>query len=659
MKNRILINATHMQEELRVAVTRNNFLTHLDIEAIAKQQTKAFIYKGKITRIEPSLEACFVDYGENRHGFLPLKDISSKYFTSEVPAGTRPAIKDVLKEGQELIVQVEKIERGNKGAALTTFITLAGSYLVVMPNSPKAGGVSRRIDGPERTELNEILRQLKKPEDMGVIVRTASVSKSLEELQWDLDILVTLWDSINTVSDEHKAPILIHQESNAMIRALRDYLRQDIEEIVIDQEDVYAEAKKYIQLIRPDFVEKVTYYNEKQPLFAHFKIEQQVESVFKHELRLPSGGALVIDQTEALIAIDINSAKATKGGDIEETALVTNLEAADEISRQLRLRDIGGLIVIDFIDMMQTRNQREVEDRLRDLLRVDRAKVQFGRISRFGLLEMSRQRLRSTLAEATKHLCSHCHGQGVTRAIPSFSLSVLRAIEDNALYADTFQIRAHLPVDVATYLANEKRSAIVTLEEKHGVKIVLIPQIHLELPDYTIERIKSQQRHGSPSYKLAVQYTKENQGEKTPDFIESEPVKNYQPALQTIIVPKKPETKARPTPKKPGLLARLFKALFGSDEKKPQAHSNSRHNGRGTRPPHHNNRRHNNRGRNNNNNNRRRNPNHNARRQPHGNQPQHANRNQQENRGNQENRAPRQEAAREQSAPAGKSNIDA
>jgi len=576
MKNSILINATHMEQELRVAVTKNNLLTHLDIESVANQQTKAYIYKGKVTRIEPSLEACFIDYGETRHGFLPLKDISPAYFSKTVDKDERPSIKEVIKEGQEMIVQVEKIERGNKGAALTTYITLAGSYLVLMPNTPKAGGVSRRVDGSDRSELTEILSALNKPDNMGVIIRTASVGKSLEELQWDLDILVHLWQSISHIAKEKSAPLLIHQESNAMIRALRDHLRQETDEIIIDHPAVFEEAKQYIQLIRPDFVNHVSLYTDAQPLFSHFKVEHQVESVFKRELHLPSGGSLAIDQTEALIAIDINSAKATRGGDIEETALNTNLEAADEIARQLRLRDIGGLIVIDFIDMSQSKNQRAVEDRLKDLLRMDRAKVQISRISRFGLLEMSRQRLRSTLVESTKNICRHCHGQGFIRAIPSFSLSVLRAIEENALLSGTTQIRAHLPIDVATYLANEKRQAITEIEQKLAIKIFIIAQRHLNIPDYEIERIKTQHKHETPSYSISMNYQKNNQSNETPAFVTNEGSKSHKPALKTITLPNKRRPDSKRKVRKSGLIHKLLRILTGSSEEKSSKPNHTR-----------------------------------------------------------------------------------
>jgi ribonuclease E len=571
--SRILINARHLKQELRVAVVEGQQVQHLDIEAITKQQTKAYVFKGKITRIEPSLEACFVDYGEERHGFLPMKDISPKTYSKQPSGSGRPSIQDVMEEGQEIIVQVEKIERGNKGAALSTYLTLAGSYLVLMPNTPKSGGISRRIDGQERTELMEILRQLKTPEQMGIIIRTASIGKSLEELQWDLDILLKLWQSINEVAKTKPAPFLIHQESNAMIRALRDYMRKDVEEIIIDNEKVYQEAKSYLQLIRPDFAKdasKVKFYQDRTPLFTRYQIENQIESIFQRNITLPGGGSLVIDQTEALISIDINSAKATKGSDIEDTATTTNLDAATEIARQLRLRDIGGLIVIDFIDMMRTENQRKVEDCLREALSIDRAKVQFGRISRFGLLEMSRQRMRSTLGESTRVLCPRCHGQGFIRNIQSLSLSILRVIEENCIKEGTKQIRVHLPTEVATYLLNEKRSFLFEMEQTHEVSIFLIPHIHMDTPHYEIERLRHQdQIPNEASYQLALEF--KNTPSTPADVALNETSKTYQPAITHIDMPKKPAARSnekKSSKKKVGLFERMLKNIFGTTKKK-------------------------------------------------------------------------------------------
>ncbi|WP_080260666.1 ribonuclease E, partial [Vibrio parahaemolyticus] len=438
---RMLINATQ-KEELRVALVDGQRLFDLDIESPGHESKKANIYKGRITRIEPSLEAAFVDYGAERHGFLPLKEIAREYFPEGYTYQGRPSIKEVLTEGQEVIVQVEKEERGSKGAALTTFISLAGSYLVLMPNNPRAGGISRRIEGDERTQLKAALSTLELPQGMGLIVRTAGVGKSAEELEWDLNVLLNHWSAIKGAADSNPAPFLIHQESNVIVRAIRDYLRRDIGEILIDSNTIYERAKEHIQLVRPDFINRVKKYEGEVPLFSHYQIESQIESAFQREVRLPSGGSIVIDPTEALTSIDINSARATKGGDIEETALNTNLEAADEIARQLRLRDLGGLVVIDFIDMTPVRHQREVENRLREAVRLDRARVQIGRISRFGLLEMSRQRLSPSLAEASHHICPRCRGTGVVRDNESLALSVLRLIEEEALKDNTAQVLA-------------------------------------------------------------------------------------------------------------------------------------------------------------------------------------------------------------------------
>ncbi|MGL5668211.1 MAG: ribonuclease E, partial [Shewanella sp.] len=456
---RMLINATQ-SEELRVALVDGQQLYDLDIESPGHEQKKSNIYKGKITRVEPSLEAAFVDYGAERHGFLPLKEIAREYFPKGYSFQGRPNIKEVVSEGQEVIVQIDKEERGNKGAALTTFISLAGSYLVLMPNNPRAGGISRRIEGDERTELKEAMADLEVPAGMGLIVRTAGVGKESTELKWDLKVLQHHWAAITEAAQSKPAPFLIHQESNVIVRAIRDYLRRDVGEILIDHPRIFEEAKQHIALVRPDFVERVKLYEAEVPLFTHFQIESQIESAFQREVRLPSGGSIVIDPTEALTSIDINSARATKGGDIEETALNTNLEAADEIARQLRLRDLGGLVVIDFIDMTPVRHQREVENRLRDAVHHDRARVQLGRISRFGLMEMSRQRLRPSLEESAAHICPRCHGQGTIRSTESLALSILRLMEEEAIKENTSQIEAIVPVDVAAFLLNEKRKAI-------------------------------------------------------------------------------------------------------------------------------------------------------------------------------------------------------
>src|SRR5512143_3092547 len=436
----MLFNATQ-QEELRVAIVEGQKLVDLDIESAAREQRKSNIYKAIITRIEPSLEAAFVDYGEERHGFLPFKEVARSYFRPDIDVG-RARIQDALTDGQELIVQVEKDERGNKGAALTTFISLAGRYLVLMPNNPRAGGVSRRIEGEDRSELRDAMSMLEIPEDMGLIVRTAGVGKSAEELQWDLDYLLQVWRAIDEAAKQRPAPFLIYQESNVVIRAIRDYLRSDINELLIDDPAVYQQARDFMQLVMPQQLHKVKHYQDRVPLFTRYQIESQIETAFQREVSLPSGGSVVIDHAEAMVAVDINSARATKGGDIEETALNTNLEAADEIARQLRLRDLGGLVVIDFIDMTPAKNQREVENRLKDALKMDRARVQIGRISRFGLLEMSRRRLRPSLGEATQVVCPRCKGHGTIRSVESLALSILRIIEEDAMKEKTGQILA-------------------------------------------------------------------------------------------------------------------------------------------------------------------------------------------------------------------------
>ncbi|WP_244536384.1 ribonuclease E, partial [Moritella viscosa] len=488
---RMLINATQ-KEELRVALVDGQRLYDLDIESPGHEQKKANIYKGKITRVEPSLEAAFVDYGADRHGFLPLKEISRTYFKQGTGKQRgRPSIKDVVAEGTEVIVQIEKEERGNKGAALTTFISLAGSYLVLMPNNPRAGGISRRIEGDERTELKSALATLELPEGMGLIVRTAGVGKSAEELDWDLKVLLNHWQAIQDSAKDRQGTFLIHQESNVIARAIRDYLRRDIGEILIDHPKAFEEAKSRIKLIRPDFIDRIKLYQGDVPLFNHYQIETQIESAFQREVRLPSGGSIVIDPTEALTSIDINSARATRGGDIEETALNTNLEAADEVARQLRLRDLGGLVVIDFIDMGPVKNQREVENCLRDAVRQDRARIQLGRISRFGLMEMSRQRIRPSLGESSTHVCPRCNGQGTIRDNESLALSILRLIEEESLKENTNHIVAQVPVPVAAYLLNEKRNSILRLEKRYKVKSFIIPNENLQTPHFEVSRVKA------------------------------------------------------------------------------------------------------------------------------------------------------------------------
>ncbi|MFZ3407513.1 ribonuclease E [Vibrio chagasii] len=616
---RMLINATQ-KEELRVALVDGQRLFDLDIESPGHESKKANIYKGRITRIEPSLEAAFVDYGAERHGFLPLKEIAREYFPEGYTYQGRPSIKEVLKEGQEVIVQVEKEERGSKGAALTTFISLAGSYLVLMPNNPRAGGISRRIEGDERTQLKAALSTLELPQGMGLIVRTAGVGKSAEELEWDLNVLLNHWGAIKQASDSNAAPFLIHQESNVIVRAIRDYLRRDIGEILIDSNTIFERAQAHIQLIRPDFMNRVKKYDGEVPLFSHYQIESQIESAFQREVRLPSGGSIVIDPTEALTSIDINSARATKGGDIEETALNTNLEAADEIARQLRLRDLGGLVVIDFIDMTPVRHQREVESRLRDAVRLDRARVQIGRISRFGLLEMSRQRLSPSLAEASHHICPRCTGTGVVRDNESLALSVLRLIEEEALKDNTAQVLAVVPVPIASYLLNEKRRSVNHIEKNQEVKITVVPNSDMETPHFEVIRVREGEEFDLLSYLLPKKLDALKEAEsKEPAEQAIRPKKIEEPALKGFAAPAQSaptpapapkaaqEKKAEPVAQEPGLIGRFFKAigsfLFGSstqeekqEEKQTEEKPKNNRNGNRQRRDRNDNRRRNQRG---------------------------------------------------------------
>lgn len=559
---RILINATH-EEELRVAMVDGQRLFDLDIDTPSREQKKGNIYKGKITRVEPSLEAVFVEYGSERQGFLPLKEIAKEYFRPGKADGDnngRINVQDVLSVGQELVIQIEKEERGNKGAALTTFISLAGRYLVLMPNSPRAGGISRRIEGDERAELQEALRSLEVPDGMGMIVRTAGVGKQPEELQWDLEYLLQLWTAIDTATKDRPAPFLVYQESNIIIRALRDYLRKDIGEILVDSPEVYQTGYDFMRMVMPHDLSKFKLYQDKVPLFTRYQVESQIESAFRHEVRLPSGGALVIDPTEALISIDVNSARANKGGDIEETAFNTNLEAAEEIARQLRLRDLGGLVVIDFIDMGPTRHQREVENRLREHLKADRARVQVGRISRFGLLEMSRQRLRPALGDAHQEICPRCAGLGHVRGVESLGLAVLRLLEEEATKDKITQLVVQLPVAVATFMLNEKRPQIDAIEKRQGVRVLLIPNPHLETPHYDIERVKEGAERSSTSHQLLSAPELE-----TPVMLKEKPAME-QPAV-TGIAPAAPApiiNKPAEAIRKPSLLKRLLGVLTGS-----------------------------------------------------------------------------------------------
>ncbi|MGS1099661.1 Rne/Rng family ribonuclease [Rhodanobacter sp. UC4448_H15] len=504
---RMLINATQ-REELRVAIVDGQNLYDLDIEIPSREQKKSNIYKGRITRVEASLEACFVEYGAERHGFLPLKEISREYFTPGLDHH-KSSIRELVKEGQEVVVQVEKEERGNKGAALTTFISLAGRYMVLMPNNPKAGGVSRRIEGEDRQALKEALDHVTVPDDVGLIVRTAGLGRDAEELQWDLDYLLTLWKSISEAAGKQKAPFLIYQESKLFIRALRDYLRSDIGEILIDDEPLFNDAREFMQQVMPNALRKLKLYQDDTPLFTRYQIETQIESAFDRQVRLPSGGSIVIDQTEALTAIDVNSSKATKGSDIEETAFNTNCEAAVEVARQARIRDAGGLIVIDFIDMDSPRHQREVEDRLKEALKLDRARVQVGRISRFGLLEMSRQRLRPSLGEATQITCPRCEGHGHIRGVESLSLSTLRLIEEHAMKDNTGQVLVQAPSSVVNFLLNEKRASVVEIELRHKVHVMIVADEKLQTPHIEIQRIREADmgEHSKPSYEMLTAVT--------------------------------------------------------------------------------------------------------------------------------------------------------
>ena len=570
---RMLINATQ-PEERRVALVDGQRLYDLDIESGSRESKKANIYRGRITRVEPSLEAAFVDYGADRHGFLPLKEIGREYFAKS-PTEGRGNIRDLVKEGTEVIVQVDKEERGNKGAALTTYVSLAGRYLVLMPNNSRAGGISRRIEGEERTALKDAMGNLNVPNQMGVIVRTAGIGRTSEELQWDLDYLVKIWESVNQAAIEKPAPFLIYRESNVIIRAMRDYLRQDIGEVLIDNQEVYEQAQAFIQQVMPSYQNKIKFYQDDVPLFSRFQIESQIETAFQREVKLPSGGSIVIDHTEALVSVDINSARATRGGDIEETALQTNLEAADEVARQLRLRDIGGLVVIDFIDMSPIKNQREVENRMRDALKIDRARVQIGRISRFGLLEMSRQRLRPSLGETSGMVCPRCEGQGTIRDVKSIALSILRLIEEEAMKENTAQIRAVLPVTVATFLLNEKRSPLYDIEKRQQVEVLVIPNPDMHTPHYDVFRVREDELGENDtlvaSYELDVSTSNDKEpissNEKVTGFAEAA----VQNVIRTSPAPtedqeKTPATsKAAPVEKevKVGFVSRLVKLFFG------------------------------------------------------------------------------------------------
>ncbi|MCC7412807.1 MAG: Rne/Rng family ribonuclease [Gammaproteobacteria bacterium] len=558
---RMLINATQ-PEELRVALVDGQRLYDLDIETTGREQKKSNIYKSRIVRIEPSLEAAFVDYGADRHGFLPLKEVARSLFRRPPANDGKVNIREVLDEGQELIVQVEKEERGNKGAALTTFISLPGRYLVAMPNNPRAGGVSRQIEGADRDEARDALSQLDIPEGMGLILRTAGVGKSIDELQWDLDYLVQLWSAIDEAAESRGAPFLIYQDGNVIIRAIRDYMRNDIGEILIDDRDLYDQACDFVKQVMPQNLRKLKCYNDSVPLFSRYQIESQIESAFARAVNLPSGGSIVVEPTEALTTIDINSARATKGGDIEETALTTNLEAAAEVARQLRLRDLGGLIVIDFIDMVSQRSQRAVENRLRDELKLDRARVQIGRISRFGLLEMSRQRLRPSLAEFSHITCPRCDGQGSIRSVESLALAVLRLIEEEGMKDSTLRIVAHLPVDAASFLLNEKRKDVRSIEERNEVLVTVVPNPNMETPHYDVQRVREQD--GGEA--RAASYTLVEEPEvPEPSTVGSVVRRRTEEPAVKDIVPHRPAPNGDIIDtRSPGILRRLFGSLFGS-----------------------------------------------------------------------------------------------
>lgn len=555
---RMLINATQ-SEELRVALIDGQKLYDFDIE-LPNEQKKSNIYKGIITRVELSLEAAFVNYGAERHGFLPFKEIADEY-------RTQSNSKSPFREGQEVVVQIEKEERSNKGAALTTYISLAGTYLVLMPNNPKAGGISRRIEGDTRTELREIMATLKIPADMGVIIRTAGCDKHATQLQWDLDYLLQLWEAIDRSSSEKQAPFLIFQENNVIIRTLRDHLKNEIDEILIDKESSFDLVQNFLKQVMPHFLPKAKLYQDSVPLFSRYQIESQIETAYNREVTLPSGGSIVIDHTEALTSVDINSARATKGSDIEETALNTNLEAADEIARQLRLRDLGGLFVIDFIDMASSKNQRSVETQLHNAIKIDRARIQSSRISRFGLMEMSRQRLRPSLNDATQLTCPRCKGQGLIRNVESLTLSVLRMVEEEAMKRGTHKVVAQLPIECATFLLNEKRSNLHQLETRHNIDVIVLPSKHLEVPAYSIDRIKTNGEEERSSYlKIKEEVV------VTPEFAQKSTHVAEKPVVETFL----PATPAPAHKKSSGLIHKLFGKLFGSPNKRATAPTRSR-----------------------------------------------------------------------------------
>ena len=577
---KMLINATE-REEVRVALVDGQRLYDLDIENRARLQTKANIYKAKVTRVEPSLEAAFVDFGAERHGFLPLKEIAHQYYRSSSPDDGKMKIKDAIKEGTEVIVQVDKEERGTKGAALTTYISLPGRYMVLMPNNPRAGGISRRIEGDDRSELRDALAQLEIPDGMGVIIRTAGVGRTAEELQWDLDYLLKLWAAISEAADENAPPTLLYQESDVIIRAIRDYLKDDIDQVLIDEPHAHRQALDFVSMVMPKYQNRIKAYNDGLPLFNRFQVEGQIETAFQREVRLPSGGSIVIDPTEALVSIDINSARATKGSDIEATALQTNLEAADEIARQLRLRDMGGLVVIDFIDMNASKNQRAVENRMRDALEIDRARVQLGRISRFGLLEMSRQRLRPSLGETSGMVCPRCTGQGTIRDTKSLALAILRLIQEEASKERTGEVRVVVPVDVSAFLLNEKRAAVGEIEQATKVRVIVIPNPNMQTPHFEVIRLRDDEIDEGDLESFEIDLS---EFDREPSYEDAEKPAAAPQALVRGVTPDAPPPAVAPeaAPQqapaaevedspKPGLFPRLWSALFAPMPKAEEA----------------------------------------------------------------------------------------
>lgn len=589
---RMLFNATQ-QEELRVAIVDGQKLIDIDIEAAGREQRKGNIYKGVITRIEPSLEACFVNYGEERHGFLPFKEVARSYFKEGIDV-RNASIKDALREGQEIIVQVEKEERGQKGAALTSFISLAGRYLVLMPNNPRGGGVSRRIEGEDRQELREAMTQLEVADGMSIIARTAGIGRDATELQWDLSYLMQLWKAIDEAAKGNSAPLLIYLESSLVIRAIRDYFQPDIGEILIDTDDIYEQAAAFMSVVMPDNLPRVKRYQDDVPLFSRFQIEHQIETAYSRTVPLPSGGAIVIDHTEALVSVDVNSARATRGSDIEETATRTNLEAADEIARQARLRDLGGLIVIDFIDMESSKAQKDVENRLRDALRHDRARVQMGKISKFGLMEMSRQRLRPALSEGSHVTCPRCNGTGHIRDTESSALQVLRIIQEEAMKENTAAIHTQVPVEVAAFLLNEKRAEVIKIETRFKVNVLMVPNKHLETPHYKLERL----RHDDPrlddqkaSYVMAEEAARELETDTTVSKKDAD-VKVRPEATVKGITPTQPAPISQPRPVRAekaatessggffGFIKKLFSSSPAAEEKPAPSNNRGRNQGR-------------------------------------------------------------------------------